>query len=101
MENMRNRLKIKFAKKDNYREILKQQSQLTLNGIHKSFERSDSYTFKQNDVLMEKPLYLRFSVLELSNLIMYETYFDRLQLYFGQENIQLLYIDTDSLVRYI
>ena len=29
MENVRNRLKIKFVKKDNYREIVKQQSKLT------------------------------------------------------------------------
>ena len=29
---------------------------------------------------------------------MYETYYDKLQLYFGQENIQLHYIDTDAFV---
>ena len=33
MENVRNRLKIKFIKKDDYREIIKQQSKLTFNGI--------------------------------------------------------------------
>ena len=42
MENVRNRLKIKFVKKDDYREIIKQQSELTFNGIHKSFENCDS-----------------------------------------------------------
>ena len=56
MENLRNRLKIKFIKKDNYREIIKQQSKLSFNGIHKSYENSDSYTFKQNEVLMDKPI---------------------------------------------
>ena len=35
-ENVRNRLKIKFVKKNGYREILKQQSELTFKGIHKS-----------------------------------------------------------------
>ena len=29
---------------------------------------------------------------------MYETLFDKLQAYFGQENLQLLYMDTDSFV---
>ena len=29
---------------------------------------------------------------------MYETYYDKLQPYFGQENIQLHYIDTDTFV---
>ena len=98
MENVRNRLKIKFIKKDNYREIVKQQSKLTFNGIHKQYENCDSYTFKQNEVLMDKPIYLGFTVLELSKLLMYETYYDKLQPYFGQENIQLHYMDTDSFV---
>ena len=47
---------------------------------------------------MDKPIYLGFSVLELSKLIMYGTYYDNLQPYFGQENIQLHYMDTDSFV---
>ena len=98
MENVRNRLKIKFIKKDNYREILKQQSKLTFNGVHKSYENCDSYTFKQNEVLMDKPIYLGFTVLELSKLHMYETYYDKLQPYFGQENIQLHYMDCDSFI---
>ena len=98
MENVRNRLKIKFIKKDNHREIIKQQSKLTFNGIHKSYENCDSYTFKQNEVLMDKPIYLGFAVLELSKLHMYETYYDKLQPYFGQENMQLHYMDTDSFV---
>ena len=98
MENVRNRLKIKFIKKDDHKEIIKQQSKLTFNGIHKSYENCDSYTFKQNEVLMDKPIYLGFTVLELSKLIMYETSYDILQPYFGQENIQLHYMDCDSFI---
>ena len=98
MENVRNRLKIKFVKKDDNREIIKQQSELTFNGIHKSCENCDSYTFKQDEVLMDKPIYLGFTVLELSKLLMYGTYYDLLQPYFGQEKIQLHYMDTNSFV---
>ena len=98
MENVRNRLKIKFIEIDDYREIVNQQSKLTFNGIHKSYENCDSYTFKQNEVLMDKPIYLGFSVLELSKLHMYETYYDKLQPYFRQEIIHLHYMDTDSFV---
>ena len=98
MENVRNRCKIEFIKKDDNEKIIKQQSKLTFNGIHKSYENYDSYTFKQNEILMDKPLYLGFSVLELSKLHMYSTYYDILQPYFGIENIQLHYIDTDSFV---
>ena len=45
MENVQNRLKVKFVKKDGYREIIKQPSKLTFNGIHKSYENCDSYAF--------------------------------------------------------
>ena len=38
MKNVRNRLKIKFFKKDDYGEIIKKQSELTFNGIHWSYE---------------------------------------------------------------
>ena len=46
MENVRNRLKIKFFKKDDYREIIKQQSKLTFNGFHQSYENCYSYTVR-------------------------------------------------------
>ena len=47
---------------------------------------------------MDKPIYLGLAILELSKLHIYETYYDKLQTYFGQENIQLHYIDTDAFV---
>ena len=98
MENVRNRLKIKLVIKDDYGEIEKQQSKLTFNGNHKSYESCDSYTFKQIEVLMDEPIYLGFTVLELRKFLMYETNYDLLQPYFGRENIQLHYMDTDSFV---
>ena len=89
MKYVRKRLKIEFIKKDDTGKIIKQQSKLTFNGIHESYENCNSYTFKQNVVLMDKPIYLGFSVLELSKLLLYETYYDRFQPYFVQGNIQL------------
>ena len=98
MKNARNRLKIKFVEKDDYRENLKQQSKLTFNGIHKSYEKCDSYTFRENEVKMDKPIDLGFSVLELSKLHKYETIYNILQPYFRQENIRIQYVDTDAFV---
>ena len=47
---------------------------------------------------MDKPIYHGFAVLELSKLLMYETYNDKLQPSFGEKNLQLHYMDTDSFV---
>ena len=58
--------------------------------IHKSYKNYDSYTFKQNDVFMDKPVYLGFAVLELSKLLRYETYYDKLQPYFGEKTINYI-----------
>ena len=45
---------------------------------------------------MDKAIYVGFAILELSKLHMYETYYDTLQPYFGQQNLQLNYVDTDG-----
>ena len=71
---------------------------MTFNGIHISYENSDSYTFKQNEVLMDKPIYLGFVILELSKLLKRETYYDRLQPYLGEKNLHLHYMDVDRFV---
>ena len=98
MENVRKRCKIEFIKRDKYDKILKQQRKLTFNGIHKSFGNCDSYLVKEHEILMDKPIYLGFAILELSKLHMFETFYDTLQPYFGQENIQLHYMDCDSFI---
>ena len=97
LENVRNRLGLELIKKGDIKKIIKQQSKLTFNGIQKSYENYDSYTFKKNEVVMEKAIYVGFAILELSKLHMYETHYDTLQPYFGQENLQLHYIDTDGM----
>ena len=71
---------------------------LTFNGICKSFSNCDSYLEKEHEILMDKAIYLGFAILELSKLHMYETYYDTLQPYFGQENLQLHYMGCDSFI---
>ena len=68
---------------------MKQQSKLTFKGNHETYKNYDNYTFKQNEVLIDKPICLGFSVLELSKLLMYETHYDELQPCFGQEKLKL------------
>ena len=71
MGNVITRLRLEFFKKDDYKEIIKQQSKLTFNGIHKFYENCDGYVIRKNEVVMDKPIYLGFAVLELSKLHMY------------------------------
>ena len=96
MEFVRNRIKVKLMKKDDIEKIIKQQSKLPFNGIDKTYTIFVSYSFKQNEVLMDKPIYLGIAILELSKLLKYETYYDKLQPFFGEKNLQLHYKDTDS-----
>ena len=98
LENVRNRLGLELIKKGEIKKIVKQQSKLTFNGIQKSYENYYSFTYKKNEVVMDKAIYVGFAILELSKLHMYETYYDTLQPYFGQENLQLHYLDTDGMI---
>ena len=98
LENVRKRLGLELIKKGDIKKIIKQQSKLTFNGIQKSYENYDSYTFNKNEVVMDKAIYVGFAILELSKLHMNETYYDTLQPYFGQENLQLHYVDTDGMI---
>ena len=74
LENARNRRKDDPIKKDNNEKFIKQQSKLTFNGIHKSYIDYDSYKFRQNEALMDKPNSLELAKTELSRLYMYESY---------------------------
>ena len=74
LETVRNRFELELFKKDDIKKIIKRQSKLTFKCIHKSYENYDSYTFKKNEVDMDKAVYVGFTILELSKLHMYETY---------------------------
>ena len=98
MEDVRSRINVEFVINTDERKILRYQSRLDFDGIHKSYQDYDSYTFKTNVIRIEKTIYLGFAILELSKLLMYETYYDKLQKYFGQDGIQIHYQDTDAFV---
>ena len=49
---------------------------------------------------MNKPVYLGLLTLELSNILMYEFWYDYVKLKYG-EKTKLCYMDTDSLIVYI
>ena len=90
--------KIDFFKRDDIDKIIKQQSKLKFIGFRITYAIYDSYLFKQNEFLMDKPIFLGFAILHSSKLSMYATYYDKVQPFFHRENLQLYYMDYDSFV---
>ena len=43
-------MKVEFIRKDDTDKVIKQQSKVTFNRIHKSYQNYDGYTFKKNEV---------------------------------------------------
>ena len=56
------------------------------------------YSFNKGTTKFTKPIYIGFCVLELSKLLMYEWYYDKMQPYFGVDNLELHYLDTHSFI---
>ena len=94
MENERHRLRLEIFKKDDTKNNIKRQSNSSFSGVHKSYENCHSYIFKQNEIRMDKPIYLGIAVLEISKIFIYETYYHKLQPIFGEENLQFHYMES-------
>ena len=97
MENFRNRRKVDFFNRGDDEKNIKQPAKITFNGIHEPFRNHDSYTFKQNEVLMEKPIYVGYFILEMSKRLLYKIYWDKLQANFGKKKIKIHHVDTDAI----
>ena len=52
---------------------------------------------KKTKVKMNKPVYLCFSILEISKRVMYEFWYDYMKPKYG-DNVKLCYMDTDSFI---
>ena len=55
---------------------------------------------KETETLMNKPIYLRLSILELSKTLMYEFWYDYVKPKYGEKS-KMCYMDTDSFTVYI
>ena len=55
------------------------------------------YKDDKEKTVFDKPIYLGFSVLELSKVVMYEFYYHKLQPYYNNK-LKLPYMDTESTV---
>ena len=55
---------------------------------------------KKTEILIDQPVSLGLSILELSKILMYESWYDNVKLKKG-EKVKWHYMDTDSLIVYI
>ena len=78
--------------------ILNRQSKLSFDDKIAEYEKFNLYSFNKESIKFTKPIYVGFSVLELSKLLMYERYYDKMQPNFGEDNLELHYLDTDAFI---
>ena len=95
MEKVRDRTNLEFIDHSFIDQIIKGQSKLSFKGIVD--QKFSVYKFDKEKTVFDKRIYLGYSVLELSKLLMYEFYYKRLEP-FWQNKVQLHYMDTDSFV---
>lgn len=97
MENIRQRVDIKIATNwENARKYIKKP---TFDHLKIFNEDLIVIHMRRSRIVFNKPIYAGFAVLELSKLLMYSTYYERIQNMFN--DVKLIYTDTDSLVLHI
>ena len=97
MELVRERVNLEIIPHTNIDQIIKRQSKLSFKGINMHYSKLSLYKFDKEKTVFDKPIYLGFSVLELSKLVMYEFYYHKVQPYYNN-NVKPHYMDTDSFI---
>ena len=95
MENMRKYRSIKFVTTERRRNYLVSEPNYYTTKFFT--ENSLVVEMKKTQILMNKPVYLGLSILDLSKTVMYEFWYDYVKPKYG-ENAKLCYMDTDSLI---
>ena len=98
IEKIRKRLNLDLIDKSDIHRILNRQSKLSFDDKIAEYEKFYLYSFNNETIKFTKPIYVGFCVLELSKHLMYEWYYDKMQPYFGEDNLVLHYLDTDSFI---
>ena len=98
IENIGKRLNLDLKDKSDIHRILNRQSKLSFDDKIAEYEKFNLYTFNKETIKFTKPIYVGFSVLDLSKLLMYEWSYDKMQPYFREDILELHYLDTDSFI---
>ena len=98
MENIRKHRDIKLVTTDKKRsKLVSEPNYHTINLIS---EYLSIIEMKKTKIKMNKPIYLGLSILEISEILMYEFWYDYMKPKYN-DNVKLCYMDTDSFVMYI
>ena len=98
MDNIRKHTDIKLVRTDKRRNQLV--SQPNYHTTKWFSENLLAVEMKKTKVKMYKPVYLGFSILEISKTIMHEFWYDYIKPKY-QNNARLWYMDTDSFIIYV
>ena len=98
MENVRKRRNIKLVTIDKRRNQLVSES--NYHKIKWLSENLLAIEMKKTKGKMNKPVYLGFSILEISKTLMYEFWYDYMKPKHG-DNVKLCYMNTDTFIRHI
>ncbi|XP_033103730.1 uncharacterized protein LOC117106477 [Anneissia japonica] len=96
MENVRNRQTVHLCKTGETRKKTKLFSQPNFNSFVDINDDLVAIHMNKTRVKLNKPIYCGTAVLDLSKLLMYEFWYDKLVPAYG-DRVKLLYTDTDSL----
>lgn len=98
MENKRRRISVRLV--NNVKSVKRYVSSPNYISHNILTDELATIEMKPEYVLLDKPVYCGFAILELSKLAMYNFHYDIMKCKYN-ENIQLLFTDTDSLMYHI
>jgi hypothetical protein len=97
MENVFGRKNFKLFGKHNSDKIIKCTRDPKFKKEHLLTENMVILELQKEEIVFDKPIYIGFSILELSKLHMYTLHYDKIKNLYG-DKATLMYMDTDSLV---
>ena len=95
MENVRNRRDVKLVVTEERRKKLVSES--SYDSAKQFSENLMAIETKETEVLMDKPIAVGQTILDVSKVLMYEFYYDYLKPKY-QDKVKFCYMDTDSFV---
>ena len=98
MENVRNHRNIKLV--NTYEKFNKYASEPHLMNVKCFSENVLAVEMRKTEVFMKKPVYLGQAILDINKTLMYEFYYDYLQMKYS-DKVKLCYTDTDSSIIYV